>query len=620
MVLDAVIVVAAMSVVLLARYDGRVPEERWAALWVFLPLAVATVLLSGLATGLYGQIWRHASVLEARRLVSASGLSLVLLGTVSVLGDWGVPRSVVALGVLAATGTQGLLRFQSRLFAYRRGSTGSNAVRVLVLGAGRAGAALVRDMIEHPSAGVVPVGVLDDDTRTHRRSLHGVPVLGAVWDLEHHASAVGAQQVVLAISEAPQELVAFVSRLCDEAELVLRIVPSHAELMGSSVTLKDIRDIRIDDLLGRQQVPTDLEAVRGLLQGRRVLITGAGGSIGSEIARQVADCQPAELLLLDHDETHLHDVAATIPGPVTQLLCDVRQRGLVNRLFATHQPEIVFHAAAHKHVPLLEAHPSEAVKTNVAGTQNLVEAAVNTGVRRFVFISTDKAVRPSSVMGATKAIGEQLVLDAARTGARYSAVRFGNVLGSRGSVIPTFVRQIQQGGPVTVTDARMTRFFMSIPEAVQLVLQAAALSEGGEVFMLEMGEPVRIMDLAQRMIRLSGRRVGEDIEIRVTGVRPGEKLAEELSTPEEGSSPTDHPSIVSLVPVGLQRDVLQHEVEELVRAADNGFDAAVRSSVFAIATRTARRRRRADTAVEGRRVIDLTRQREPEDSWTPSVT
>lgn len=619
MALDAIAVIAAMVVVLLCRFDGRVPGERWEALGGFLPVAVVLTLVCGTAAGLYGQIWRHASIMEARRLVGAGALSLLVLSLVTMVGDWGVPRSVVGLGSLAATAAQGLLRFQSRLFAYRRRSNGKRAVRVLVLGAGRAGASLIRDMLEHPASGVEPVGLLDDDPRTHGREVHGVPVLGPVWDLERHARQREAQQVVLAISEAPSELVSMVSRLCEQADLLLRIVPSHAELMGSSVTLQDVRNIRIDDLLGRQQVPTDLEAVRELLRGRRVLITGAGGSIGAEIARQVAECEPGVLLLLDHDETHLHDVTATVPVPVTQLLCDIRQGGLVHRLFAFHRPEIVFHAAAHKHVPLLENHPAEAVKTNVAGTRHVVDAAVMTGVERFVFISTDKAVRPSSVMGASKAVGEQLVLEAGREGARFSAVRFGNVLGSRGSVIPTFVRQIQQGGPVTVTDPRMTRFFMSIPEAVQLVLQAAALSEGGEVFMLEMGEPVHIMELAQRMIRLSGRRVGEDIEIRVTGMRAGEKLAEELSTPEEDPQATPHPSIVRLVPTSLPPEVLSYEVDELVQAADNGLEAAVRSSVFAVATRRARRRHAADVVLN-RRVLDLAALEEMQDPWMRSNT
>jgi FlaA1/EpsC-like NDP-sugar epimerase len=321
--------------------------------------------------------------------------------------------------------------------------------------------------------------------------------------------------------------------------------------------------VRIEDLLGRKQVTTDLDSVRQLLFGRRVLITGAGGSIGSEIARQVAACGPRLLLMLDHDETHLHDAAAQISGPATQLLADVRDKQRIYDLFAHWRPEVVFHAAAHKHVPLLESHPCEAVLTNVIGTRNVASAAARVRVDRFVFISTDKAVHPSSVMGASKWMGEQIVLSNAMKGARFCAVRFGNVLGSRGSVIPTFVRQISSGGPVTVTDERMTRYFMSTPEAVQLVLQASTFAQGGEVFMLEMGEPANILDLAKRMILLSGRTVGRDIDIEIVGTRPGEKLTEELRAPDEEAFNTPHPSIVRLHPRVAEYAELQACIDDL---------------------------------------------------------
>ena len=620
--LDATVAAAALAIVLVLRFDGAVPAERWASLAAFLPVAVLVTLGSGAGCGLYGQIWTHASILEARRLVTAGCFSFTALLVLALLGLSEVPLSVLVLGSLATTGLQGLLRFQSRLFAYRRRQSDGTGVRVLVLGAGHAGAALAHDMLEHPASGLIPVGFLDDDHRKQGRYVHGVRVLGPVWDLVRQAADHDVQQAVLAVTDAPHELVTLATRLAEEAGVVLRVLPNRAELMGSVVTLRDVRDVQIDDLLGRQQVTVDLEAVRNLLRGKRVMITGAGGSIGSEIARQVAQCEPALLVLLDHDETHLHDAAGAIPTEVVQVLCDIRQRGLVHQVLATHRPQVVFHAAAHKHVPLLEDHPAEAVKTNVHGTRNLVDAATTVGVERLVFVSTDKAVQPRSVMGASKAVGEQIVLQAASDVHRFCAVRFGNVLGSRGSVIPTFVRQIQQGGPVTITDARMTRFFMSIPEAVQLVLQSAALSSGGEIFMLEMGEPVQIMDLAQRMIRLSGRRVGTDIEIRVIGMRPGEKLAEELVAPEEGTQPTAHPSIVRLSPVLLDGDVLAHELRELVAAADAGCLSVLRPSLFAIAGRTARRRAALPGFVptQQRRVIELTRLERIDSAWTPSTT
>jgi FlaA1/EpsC-like NDP-sugar epimerase len=352
----------------------------------------------------------------------------------------------------------------------------------------------------------------------------------------------------------------------------------------SRVSVHDLRDLSIEDLLGRVQVDTDLSSVQTLLRGRRVLITGAGGSIGSELAKQVAAWEPAALLLLDHDETHLHDVRLGLDRDATSILADIRDADVIERVFREHRPEIVFHAAAHKHVPVLENHPAEAVRTNCLGTALLVKAAAQVGVERFVLISTDKAVDPRSVMGASKRIAEQIVLGYRPPDSRFCAVRFGNVLGSRGSVLPTFMRQIRNGGPVTITDPRMTRFFMSIREAVQLVLQAAARADGGEVFVLEMGEPVRILDLAERMIRLSGRRVGADVEIRVTGVRPGEKLTEELHTAEEQLLATGHPSIRQLLPTTPDSGSLDAALVGLSAVASSGDDDATRAELFGLAS------------------------------------
>ena len=450
--------------------------------------------------------------------------------------EWGprrVPLSVVVTGAVMATFLMGLLRFQSRLFSYRR-STDHPGLGVVVIGAGDAGAALVSDMLHSPRAGFRPVAVLDEDHNRHGRSFMGIPVAGNIADLPTVVERTGANLAVFAMTNAPQETVRRAAAAAEEADVALKIVPGISSAMNGGISLRDIRDVQIEDLLGREEVVTDLDAVRAILTGRRVLITGAGGSIGSEISRQVYACDPERLILLDHDETHLHDVAGELrDDKVVQVLADIRNRRQMHAVFNEHRPHVVFHAAAHKHVPLLEAHPTEAVMTNVVGTSNVLDAANDVGVERLVAISTDKAVYPSSVMGASKRIAEQLVIARTPPGAAYCAVRFGNVLGSRGSVVPTFMRQIEAGGPVTVTDPRMTRYFMSIEEAVQLVLQASALAEpgsGGEVFMLDMGEPVLILDLAERMIRLSGRQPGRDIEIEITGVRPGEKLAEELVT------------------------------------------------------------------------------------------
>jgi FlaA1/EpsC-like NDP-sugar epimerase len=546
--LDLVLVACAYLAVLALRFDGGVPPEWWRAFGLFIPVAVSVHFVSNWAWGLYGQIWRHAGIREARTISLAGACSGVFLSVLYLSAGRRMPASVVVLGALLATALSGGLRFQSRLFAYQRAaSSHEGRRRLVVVGAGEAGATLVRDMLENRTYGMRPVAILDDDPRKQGRSLAKVPIVGGIDRLGETVERYAAELVILAVPSADADFVRRVVKAADEIHVTVKVLPSVAELLGGHASVRDVRDLSIADLLGRQQVSTDLDAVRDLISGRRVIITGAGGSIGSELARQVAACDPSVLVLLDHDETHLHDAAARLERDSEQVLADVRNRDDVDRVFERCRPEIVFHAAAHKHVPLLERHPCAAAETNVMGTLNVVNAAKGVDVERLVFISTDKAVRPLSVMGASKRVGELIVVEHADA-RPWCAVRFGNVLGSRGSVVPTFVRQIQQGGPVTVTDPRMTRFFMSIEEAVQLVLQAAALAEGGEIFMLDMGQPVRIVELAERMIRLSGRRVGEDIAIEFTGVRPGEKLVEELRSSDEEPQPTQHPAIVSLRP------------------------------------------------------------------------
>lgn len=588
--LDAVLIVAALGGVLTLRYDGVVPAAAWARFEAAALVALGVTITANRLWGLYGQIWRHASVHEARRIALAGGTVMVTLTTVFAVGPRLLPLSVVILGSGLYTMLAGAVRFQSRLFALnRRHEDEQQGLRVAVLGAGESGAMLVRDMLRTPKAGLMPVAMLDDDQHKQGRSCMGVRVVGPLADLPRVVDELGVHQVVLAIAGPSGSLVRRAAALADEAGVPLRVLPDVGEIVNGQVTVRDLRDLRIEDLLGREQIQTDLDAVRGLLHGRRVLITGAGGSIGSEIARQVAACDPAEVFVLDHDETHLHDLCSELPPTATQVLADIRERDAVFRVFRRCRPDVVFHAAAHKHVPLLEAHPIEAVRTNVVGTANVVAAAAAVGVDRLVFISTDKAVRPSSVMGASKRLGEDIVLGCRPEDARYCAVRFGNVLGSRGSVTPTFLRQISSGGPVTITDARMTRFFMSIPEAVQLVLQAATMADGGEVFILEMGEPVRIIDLAQRMIRLAGRRVGTDVEIRVTGVRPGEKLVEELHTEDERLLRTAHPSIGQLLPATADRHAVDHVIVRLTALSDQGADDAVRRALFGHVGPVARR-------------------------------
>ena len=584
--LDAVSVVIGYGLAEVTYFRDRAPSGYYLHFTEFLAVAVVVSIISNKMFGLYGRMWRHAGADEARQLLLSVAITLCVLIAFWPAGNAIhielVPPFVVVVGCMFAAAGMGIIRFHSRLFAWQRGSK-RLGLRVAVIGSRDAGAAAIREMLRSPGAGLVPVAVFDDDKRAHGLSLLGVPVVGDISEIPKAASRYTIQQVLLAIPSPSPELVDRALRASEQAGVSMKMLPGVKDMLNEPnhvAALRQAREPRIEDLLGRTPVPTDLESVRRSIEGQRVLVTGAGGSIGSEICRQVASLGPAQLVLLDHDETHLHDTAATINGPSEQALVDIFDREAVFETFEHYRPEVVFHAAAHKHVPVLEQHPVEAAKTNVLGTLNVVDAAVVVGTRRFVQISTDKAVHPSSVMGASKRLAEQTVLAHAPEGAAYSTVRFGNVLGSRGSVIPTFARQISQGGPVTVTDPRMTRFFMSVEEAVQLVLQASVLSGGGEIFMLEMGVPVKIIDLAERMIRLSGCQVGIDIPIEITGMRPGEKLNEVLSTPDEEILRTSHPYINRLVPIRAPAEVFAAELEELELATLRRDKDAVRTLLF----------------------------------------
>lgn len=588
--LDATCVFIAYGLAEIAYFRDKAPGLYWQHFAPFLGLVMVLTLVANHVYGLYGRMWRHAGAEEARQLLLSSATVVSFLIVVYPLGRMArvemVPGAVIVVGGMFATAGMGLLRFHSRLFAWQRGSR-RVGLRVAIVGSRDAGAAAIREMLRSPGAGLVPVAVFDDDSGAHGLSMLGVPVVGSIDDIAASASRYTLQQVLLAIPSPPPELVQRVLQACETAGLTMKVLPVVSDLVNGTshmASLRQAREPQIEDLLGRTPVPIDLETVRRSLAGRRVLVTGAGGSIGSEIARQVAELDPAQLVLLDHDETHLHDTSATVMIETHQALVDITNRGAVMEVFEKFRPEVVFHAAAHKHVPVLEHHPIEAARTNVFGTLNVVDAAVRVGTGRFVQISTDKAVRPSSVMGASKRLAEQIVLSRSPKGSSYCTVRFGNVLGSRGSVIPTFSRQIANGGPVTVTDERMTRFFMSVEESVQLVLESSVLSDGGgEIFMLEMGEPVRILDLAERMIRLSGYEVGVDIPISIIGIRPGEKLDEELRAPEEEVLTTQHPYINQLIPITAPAEAFAADLDQLRQAIEMREPETVRALLFSSA-------------------------------------
>jgi len=598
MALDSTVIVVAFGLAEVASLRDRAPAHYWPKFLLFLAVALVVQLTANRVFGLYGRIWRHAGVEEARNIAAACLTSCAVLMALYPIRfathATRVPFQVLPLGCLLTMVGIGLLRFHSRLLGWQRANRGMG-LRVGVVGSRDAGAAVVRGMLRNPGGGLFPVAVFDDDARTHGLSLMGVPVVGSIDEIPAAAARLQIRQVLLAVPDPSNALVERCVRAAEEAEIVLKVVPDLTELVGSvtdpAVSVRAAREPRIEDLLGRREVVTDLAAVREALQGRRVLVTGAGGSIGSEICRQVSDFDPEVLVMLDHDETHLYEAIATTGRncKAEQVLADISRRDAIFEVFTRWQPEVVFHAAAHKHVPILETHVVEAVTTNVFGTLNVLEAATEAHTERFVFVSTDKAVRPSSVMGATKRLGEQLLLDRAPEGLSFCAVRFGNVLGSRGSVIPTFHRQIAEGGPVTVTDPHMTRYFMSVEEAVQLVLQSAVLAERGDVYMLEMGEPLSILDLAHRMIRLSGLHPGTDIRIRITGPRIGEKLHEQLHSPDEDIITTSHPSILRLL--GAQGDqtsgALKAGILELGSAVADRNEVRARRILFDLVTEKA---------------------------------
>lgn len=575
LILDLAAGTGAYLASLALRFDGAIPTYYWGNFWRWVPLALCIHILFNYAFGLYGRMWRYASVHEVRRLILSGALAgSVVVTAGSFAGALGglrpLPISVLASGAVLSIVGFGAMRFQSRLFVFRKGSFAETPHRVLVVGAGEAGAMLIRDLQRNKSLGLDPAGLVDDDPRKQGRSMHGLRVLGALGDLPSLVASMNIDQVLLAIPSATSELVREVSALCEEADVILRVLPSVGEIVGERVSAGDIRDLQIEDILGRRQVEIDFVSVKTIIRDRRVLVTGAGGSVGSEIVRQVAAFGPAEIQLLDHDETHLHEIVTELENRVMlrSVLADIRDRNKLFSVFTRCRPEIVFHAAAHKHVPILETHPEEALRTNVLGTANVADATVSAGAKRFVLISTDKAINPSSIMGASKWLAEQVVRIGEHNGCVFSAVRFGNVLGSRGSVIPTFLSQIGRGDAVTVTDPAMTRYFMSAQEAVRLVLQAAAFSQGGEIFTLEMGEPVNIGELARKLIRLSGKVPDKQIPIQIVGPRPGEKLAEQVRHDDEPLEPSGHPSILVSRPSAPDAAELRIALQELERLAE----------------------------------------------------
>ena len=539
------------------RYDFFLgPPEwgtfTWGSFAVAALVAASIHLVTALVGGLYLGRYRYGSFDEMAHLLRSVVVAAVLLGVANrLLRQQLVPASVVFIGGVIALFLMTGSRYTWRLLLDRSlRPDAQNADRVLVFGAGEGGVQVIMAMLRNPSSPYLPVGLLDDDNAKRNLTVMGVPVVGGRDALAAQARRLDAKMVVIAIPSASAHLLRDLTDVAVAAKLEVRAVPPLSELFGSSISVGAIRPITEADLLGRHEIDTDVDAIAGYLTGKRVLVTGAGGSIGSELCRQVARFAPAELVMLDRDESALHGVQMLIEGRAlldsrNLVVADIRDADRIMEVFSEHRPEVVFHAAALKHLPLLEMHPGEALKTNVIGTQNVLSAATSHQVGRFVNISTDKAAEPTSVLGFSKRLAERLTANVARNDpGTYLSVRFGNVLGTRGSVLTAFTAQVEAGGPITVTDPDVTRFFMTVEESVQLVIQAGAVGSAGEALVLDMGEPVRIADVAKRLAARSPR----PIEIVYTGLRRGEKLHEILLSEGEVDVRPSHP-LISHVPV-----------------------------------------------------------------------
>lgn len=595
--LDVLALSAAFALAYVLRFDFGLPPSAGHGLLVQLPWVVALQIAALWAFGVYSLIWRYVGLAELRKFVGAAAAGSVplLLGRMLLpesLSDLKVPVSITVmtafLGFGAILGLRVLRRlvyerFEKEATARERGRESRKPV--LLVGAGRAGVLAVREIFGRGDVGIEVKGFVDDDPEKIGSVIHDVKVLGTSEEIPRLVRDLEIDHVVITIAKGSRAEILRIVEICDRAPVKARIIPGLYDILQGRVALNPIRDVEIEDLLGRDPVRLDAAGLRGLLRHRTVMVTGAGGSIGSELVRQAARYEPKRLLLVERSEPFLFEIEqemkrhyATIE--VVPLIADIGDRERMRKVFADYRPEVVLHAAAHKHVPMMECNPGEAIKNNVLGTLRLGEAAAEAGCGTFVLISTDKAVNPTSVMGASKRVAELVVQCLEQKhDTKFVAVRFGNVLGSTGSVIPIFKEQIRRGGPVTVTHEKMTRYFMTIPEAAQLVLQAGAIGEGGEIFILDMGKPVKIIDVARDMIRLSGLRPEEDIQIHISGIRPGEKLFEELGTTEDRVERTRHPKIfVGKIPKATPEGV-ENGVKALVAAAHEGDGEAIRRAL-----------------------------------------
>jgi len=556
---DSILIPLAIYLSFFLRFEGQIPIQYNGAIQVMFLIALAFSIPVFYFNRLYSFSWSYVSAEELVSLIKATVLSFSFLGAILfIFRDSntfsGFPRSTLLMSFFFIILFCGGIRFLKRIYLqvfYKKLKEGVGKEKTLIIGAGDAGEQILRSILSSESSFFYPIGFIDDNLVKQGVTIHGLKVLGKIKDITRIAKENQVKGMIIALPSAGSEVIKKAVEKGREAGLKkIKIIPMLTEIVDGQISLRNLKDLRIEDLLGRKPVSLDFDSLERFIEGKKILITGAAGSIGSELSRQIAKFRPSSLVLLDQDETGIFNISEELKysSPSLRILseiCDIRDKEKVDYIFNEVKPEIIFHAAAYKHVPLMETHFDEAVKNNIFGTEIMAEAALKHGVEKFVFISTDKAVKPTSVMGATKRIGELICRKLNdRNSTKFVSVRFGNVLDSRGSVIPIFKEQIRKGGPVKVTHSEMRRYFMMIPEACLLVMEAAEMGEGGEVFVLDMGESIKIIDLAKEMIRLSGLRPDEDIPIVFTGPRPGEKLFEELLTAEEGTIATKQQKIL----------------------------------------------------------------------------
>ena len=549
MALDIILLNISLAFSFILRFETIVPSQFQ---FSYIPVITVIGITAFQLADLYDRLWQYASISELQAIIKSAVIINVFFMTYTYFFQLSLPRSIPLINFMLIVLTLGGLRFSLRLMknqVYRRGP-GSADTRVLIVGAGDAGEMIIREMNKHPNLSKEVVGLVDDDPAKHGLVIHCIEVLGDRHDIPEIISDYNIDEVIIAIPSAPGSEVKEIYKLSSKNNgVTVKTVPGMYEILQGDISLGQLREVKVEDLLRRDSVDLKTDEISAYIEGKRILVTGGGGSIGSELCRQVARFDPELVIIMDIYENNAYLLKRELNDKYPELdivmeIGDVRDENKLSMLFAKYRPEVVFHAAAHKHVPLMESNPGQAVKNNIFGTKNVARMADRYGTEKFVLISTDKAVNPTNVMGATKRVAEMVIQDYDKKSMTdFAAVRFGNVLGSSGSVVPIFKDQIASGGPVTVTHEDVTRYFMTIPEAVQLVMQAGAMSKGGEVFVLDMGEPVKIMDLARDLISLSGFKPGVDIDIKITGLRPGEKLYEELMSDTENNEATEHQRI-----------------------------------------------------------------------------